>query len=257
MGCGEVRWERGCKMHSRAARRFFSQNFSARRCGTCKPPWLLSGQVVGCVCAQCFWACCCETCKAPWSHVGHMLRKLMGEAAPYHAMRLRPRVLRVASAAQRCGWSKCLYRLWDMQSLAAFRPSGRLRLCALFLGLPLRDMQGSLVTFRPRATQAHGGSCAIPRTALTTLRAARRLCGTTRWLVKVPFSPIGGPKKFCEMDQGHLATSALATLVKMSFPPLAMPSSSDPHAPRRFLQERRRVGLGHWGAAECGSRLSI
>ena len=294
-----MRWERGCKMHSRAARRFFSQNFSARRCGTCKPPWLLSGQVVGCVCAQCFWACCCETCKAPWSHVGHMLRKLMGEAVPYHAMRLRPRVLRVASAAQRCGWSKCLYRLWDMQSLAAFRPSGRLRLCALFLGLPLRDMQGSLVTFRPRATQAHGGSCAIPRTALTTLRAARRLCGTTRWLVKVPFSPIGGPKKrcemdqyhamrlrprvlrvgpaaqltrwlvkvpfspiggpkkFCEMDQGHLATSALATLVKMSFPPLAMPSSSDPHAPRRFLQERRRVGLGHWGAAECGSRLSI
>ena len=203
MGCGEVRWERGCKMHSRAARRFFSQNFSARRCGTCKPPWLLSGQVVGCVCAQCFWACCCETCKAPWSHVGHMLRKLMGEAAPYHAMRLRPRVLRVASAAQRCGWSKCLYRLWDMQSLAAFRPSGRLRLCALFLGLPLRDMQGSLVTFRPRATQAHGGSCAIPRTALTTLRAARRLCGTTRWLVKVPFSPIGRPKKRCEMDQYH------------------------------------------------------
>ena len=187
-------------------------------CGTCNP-WLLSGQVVGCVCAHCFWACRCETCKAPWSRFGHVLRKLMGEAVPYHALRLRPCVLRVASAAQRGGWSKCLFRpSAGRKSVAKWTNTTQ---CAYDLACCASALRHNAVAGQS-AFFAH-------RRAEKVLR--------------------NGPRPLGDFSAGHAGKNVL--------PPAGHALLKRPHAPRRFLQERRRVGLGHWGAAECGSRLSI
>ena len=88
---------------------------------------------------------------------------------------------------------------------------------------------------------------------------------------RMPFSPISRPKVFCEMYEGHLATSAMVLMLapasrpglnptrppartsprapseasppKTPPSPAMPPSPMAPHAPRRFLQERRQFGI--------------